>query len=49
MRALDMWRSKCGGQEVTCLKRAQSQSALAKPSPPLQKVSGLSDLKAELT
>ena len=36
---MDIWRSKCGGLEPICPRLAPSLSALAKPSPSLQKVS----------
>lgn len=39
MRVMAMWRSKCGGRGQICPRRAPSLSALARPSPSLQKVS----------
>ncbi len=42
MRVMDMWRSKCGGQEPICPRLGPSPYALARPSPSLQKVSSQS-------
>lgn len=42
MRVMDLWRSKCGGQEPICPRLAPSLYALARLSPSLQKVSSQS-------